>query len=547
MSRSLRVWIAAALFLVVSAAPSPRPAAAQEPAAPGGLPPPAIEPLLDSVVDALHAGDYSHARERLGRTRELAPEDAGVLLMQAYVAAWQGAHDFAALADDAHLRSLLERVQELGEARRSGAPDEGRLAYYSGLASFMLARLQYSDEQRSLWRAASNTRRGMRALERAVELGYEPADASFWTGAYHTIAGALPAPLRALKTLIGLPGGNREEGLAELERAANEGRRFRLEARLFLAGTLADPHHPGFDRGLQVLLDMLPEVRQRGSLLPAFTAELLAEWGLTPQALSLWDGILERRALDPRLYSGAELGRVRLGAARALFGEMRWAEAAGYLEPFVDPAPTAPERMRERGLMLLARCRARQGERAGLLELVERTNLSERALKRLTLLLNSRLPEVVPEREISAALEVWKLHGPRQALPLLEDFVRRHPQHRVGLLHAGRAAFQAARIDDSVRTFRSLLDLRDGRAPEEAAGWAWLYLGWAADLGGRREEALLHYRHAARLDEFEARRAGNLFAEVPYQRLPAREADVWVFLERRPEGKADGAAGRPQP
>lgn len=510
--------------------------------APEALPDPsapaALEARLDAVIEALHEGDYSLAGERIARAEGLDPDDAGVRLVRAYALAWQGAHHIRALSEDASFLALLDSVRERAERSPSGAREEGRLAYYAGLASLMRARTQFGEGRHDLFRAASDTRRGVRALERAVALGYDAPDASFWLGAYHAMAGALPAPLRALKALIGLPGGSLDEGLGELRLAARHGRRFRLEARLFLAGVLAEEVDGGYAQAVDVLRQTLPEITAEGSVLPLFAGELLAEWGLTPQAVSIWEGVLQRRVRDPRLYSTAEVGRLHHDIARALWQEQRWAEAVPHLRAILDPRAHSAPALAERAALLLARCHARLGEREAIAQILADHSGSERTRRRIASLLEAELPDPRVERDLAETLRLWRERGVQAARPRLEDFVRRHPRHAAGLLHAGRAAFEASRREEAAAHFRAVLALEEEE--REVFGWARLFLGWIADLEGRRGEALDHYRRAERLRGFDAWRAGVLFAQVPYPLLPSRDPDVWALLR-------DGTPSAPPP
>ncbi len=532
------LWMAALLALGAAA-----PAGGAPGAAGGGAA--EIEPLIDATVEALHVGDYPLARRRLEEARRRGASDAGVVWLEAYTRAWEGATDIGALSEDASFMELLDRVRGMAEADRKAGTD-GRTAYYAGLASMMRARTQFSETRREVFKAAADTRRGMRWLERAIRAGHEVPDASFWVGAYHAMASALPAPLRALKALLGLPGAQRERGVEALELASREGRRFRTEARLFTAGALAPEREDGYALGVDLLRPILPELAAGGSLMPLFAGELLADWGLVPQALALWQGVLERHTLHPAFYSPAEIARVRLGIAGVLYQERRWAEAVPHLRAAADSGAEVSAGVRERALLLLARCHARLGEDREILALLARQPVSERTRRRLAGVLQSGYPDADLERQLSSSLEIWRRRDAQAARAELEEFVRHHPGHASGLLHAGRAAFDAGDLNGARRHFRKLVELEaEHRPPKDALGWAHLYLGWAADLESRREEALEHYRRAERQEGFEARRAGALFAQVAYPLLPCRDPDVWALTRGERAGGVTPAPAAP--
>jgi hypothetical protein len=68
------------------------------------------------------------------------------------------------------------------------------------------------------------------ALERALVLDPSMHDAEFGIGIYRYYAGVAPAYFRWLRWLLLLPGGNRAEGLAEMQRASQQGAIVRSEA-----------------------------------------------------------------------------------------------------------------------------------------------------------------------------------------------------------------------------------------------------------------------------------------------------------------------------
>ena len=78
--------------------------------------------------------------------------------------------------------------------------------------------------------AARDGKRIKESLERALALDPAMHDAEFGVGMYRYYADVAPAVLRFLRWLLLLPGGNRVEGLQQLERAATQGLLVRGEA-----------------------------------------------------------------------------------------------------------------------------------------------------------------------------------------------------------------------------------------------------------------------------------------------------------------------------
>ncbi len=79
--------------------------------------------------------------------------------------------------------------------------------------------------------AARDGKRIKESLERALALDPGMHDAEFGIGMYRYYADIAPAVLRFLRWLLLLPGGDRVDGLRQLERAATRGKLVRGEAR----------------------------------------------------------------------------------------------------------------------------------------------------------------------------------------------------------------------------------------------------------------------------------------------------------------------------
>ncbi len=489
-----------------------------------------IEPVLDGIVAALHEGDYGAGRQLLDDAYALSPSDPGVLWSHAFLLVWENAYRLDEVASGATFVALLDAIQAHHKRVGRGSSEEPRAAYYYGLASLMRARTRIEGPDKELFKAASDARRGIRALERAVELGYATPDASFWTGAYRIMASSAPAALRVLRFLIRMPSASRKKGLGELHHAISEGRWFRLESSLLMAGALAEDRDRGYEPALALMSSVLPILARQGSILPYYAGELLAEWGLSRQAMSLWMRILDRHVRQPELYNDLEMASVRYGLAHLLYEEFRWSEAIPYLERILEEPERGTPRLSERARLLLARCYFRLGDRLQVARLLEEFSGSEKTRKRLAELMAASYPDPDVEREISMALEKWNSGGAEAALAALEDLLLRKPTHATARYHAGRAAFELRRLERAEHHFRMLIGLdRQSALPETLLGWDHLYLGWLADLKGAREEALDHYKKVRKLKSFDAYRAGELYAELPYSRGSSGIIEGWAL------------------
>ena len=103
--------------------------------------------------------------------------------------------------------------------------------------------------------AARDGKRIKEVLERALELDPGMDDAAFGIGVYRYYAAIAPSYLRMIRWLLLLPGGDREEGLAQMERTSRQGQLARGEAdyQLHLAYLWYEER---FDDALALVLDL---------------------------------------------------------------------------------------------------------------------------------------------------------------------------------------------------------------------------------------------------------------------------------------------------
>ena len=186
----------------------------------------------------------------------------------------------------------------LAQTRLGKNPKDAEAAVLGGTAHIL--RTQLLGRQKKAMAAANEAKRGRRVL-----LQTQDPDALFGLGSYNYSIDQLQGAARSLRAVMGIPAGDREEGLRQLERAAREGTRFGLESRLLLMSIYAGK-------------------RERQLVAASRQAErLVAEHGEAVVALDCrrahgagdGPGRPCRRLARPGAASG--IGRRRLGSRRA--------------------------------------------------------------------------------------------------------------------------------------------------------------------------------------------------------------------------------------
>jgi hypothetical protein len=147
--------------------------------------------------------------------------------------AWS--HTRPADADDNAELALADKVSRLAEAGIAKS-DTAEMELYAGLGYASRARLlglRY--EKTPVARAGVEARKH---LLRCLELDPGMADAYLGLGLYNYYVDTLSALAKILRFFMGIPGGDKREGLRQLEIASNRGQLTQLEARFNMAKNL---------------------------------------------------------------------------------------------------------------------------------------------------------------------------------------------------------------------------------------------------------------------------------------------------------------------
>ena len=156
--------------------------------------------------------------------------------------------------DDAYL-ALADKAVQLAEAELKQR-DTAEMHLFAGMGWLLRGRLLgLRDDRRGTARAGVKAREH---LLRALKLDPEMADAYTGLGLYNYYVDALSAFARVLRFFMGIPGGNKKDGIRQLELAMNKGELTAVEARFYLAKNLRN-----YDQKYEVAAEVLaPLVEQ---------------------------------------------------------------------------------------------------------------------------------------------------------------------------------------------------------------------------------------------------------------------------------------------
>jgi len=182
---------------------------------------------LASLYDLILAARFDAARTRMREVCPPAPREACQALGVA--ARWW---EIQQNPNDRRFDEQLERdaaaAVEASEQWTAREPARGEAWFYLAGSYAPLVQARVFRGQRLS--AARDGKKIKTALEQALALDPTLTDAYFGIGLYHYYAGVAPAALKMLRWLLLLPGGDREQGLREMQQAREGGALLRGEA-----------------------------------------------------------------------------------------------------------------------------------------------------------------------------------------------------------------------------------------------------------------------------------------------------------------------------
>ncbi len=493
---------------------------------------------LVRVYDAILDADFTKAETLLEDTCPPAPEEA-CLVLDATQLLWQIQLDPEQTRHDTAFSERVARAIDAAEAWVSREPDDAEAWFYLGGAYG--ARVQWRVLRQQQLAAARDGKRIKQAMEQALRLDQTLEDAQFGLGLYEYYAAVAPAAARMFRWLLFLPGGDRETGLARMQRTQQRG--------ILLGGEAGYQLHLiylWYEKRPQDALGLLRRLSGKYPGNPLFLRLI----GDTEDAylhdraasLSTYRTLLDRartkRVHEPALAETD--ARLRIARVLDALGDTDLAIAE--LTALVDADPQAPYLASLDARLALASADARTGDwtRAEALfrEVIARAPSGDphglAALARRGL---SRKPDETKARAYGASLQAWRRFeksGPDADVEeALERALTSDPQnamirYRYGRVLAARvpSGSTSPQAQEAVRLIEDALQ-SNGLPPTMAAD--------AALAAGRLREQL--HEPARAIEHY--RRAANLFGGAADTRAAAARALARLQRDPAPRGRLD--------
>jgi tetratricopeptide (TPR) repeat protein len=219
-------------------------------------------------MNELMDGDFDPAMEIFRQIQKSDPESPLGYLLEADANWWkihlteanlidpEGFEPLSAAATsyDGDFRRLDELAIRKAETRLHAHQDEARSYCYEGLAYGLRARLEALRYHPLATALAGKKCRNLSLA--ALKLDPNLNDAYFGVGLYNYFVDTLPTYVKMLRFLILLPGGNRLDGLRQIQQAMEKGQLVAGEAKYHLAQNYSRSMDRQFARSLELLRQM---------------------------------------------------------------------------------------------------------------------------------------------------------------------------------------------------------------------------------------------------------------------------------------------------
>jgi tetratricopeptide (TPR) repeat protein len=189
--------------------------------------------------------------------------------------------------DDAYMR-LTEQVVHLAQAQLAKS-DTAEMHVYAGMGWALKARVfALRGENRNVARAGVNARTEML---RALELDPQMADATAGVGIYNYYVATLSPIVKMMRFFMGIPGGDKEAGVKQMEIGMNQGVLLRVDVRFIFAKSLRQ-YDQKYEKALAIAEPLVARYPQNPIFL-LLAGNLNAELGRNDKASEYFQAALK--------------------------------------------------------------------------------------------------------------------------------------------------------------------------------------------------------------------------------------------------------------
>lgn len=263
-----------------------------------------IPPDAQKALDALYSGDAQQAAAMARALVQKDSRDPLGYLIEGEALWWERYCEACELKwgmveawthnkreDDKAYFALADRAIHLAEMHLATS-DTAQMHFYAGMGYALKVRVYgVRGENRAAAKAAISARTNMLA---ALALDPDMADATAAMGLYNYYVETLSAVLKILRFFMGIPGGDKEKGVEQMEVGMNQGTLLAVDVRFILARALRQ-----YDRKYEEALQIAQPLVERYPRNPMFlllVGNLNAELGHNEKAQEYFHAVSQLRA-----------------------------------------------------------------------------------------------------------------------------------------------------------------------------------------------------------------------------------------------------------
>jgi hypothetical protein len=448
-----------------------------------------------AALDQLYDGSTDRATSALAELAARSPDDPIGPYLQALALCWKIEQRPQTSDLDKELHQVAERALLLADAALKQNPEDVRARLARGAAHGVKSRLHlFRLQKREAAREAVRMREDLLA---ARERDPEDKDVTFGIGLYDYYADVLPRFTKLLRFLAGIPGGNRQRGLAAIE-TAREGSRFHgTEVRVQLYEI-----HAFYEDQPDRALAEISGLRRRYPGSPLWALKLAEHQrdrlGLYAESGAVAREVIARAEEGHPNYSETAAAMARVAMGESLLLDLRLPEARRVLLPVRDGVPGAAW-VGARARLLLGRSLELEGDREGALAHYRLAATStDRELRRRG---QQALQAEIPAAEVRASTLLAEGRRHREAGRWTESMdpfaaaLRIWPECQEAALRVAEDELAHGLAKAARERLERLSRVPESQVrPPWVRPWSWLLRAQADDLAGEREAAVLQYK-----------------------------------------------------
>ncbi|MFY9801641.1 MAG: hypothetical protein WAK78_01565 [Candidatus Acidiferrales bacterium] len=284
-----------------------------------------LPPEATQAMETMYSGDFDGAIAILHGLEQAQPENPLGYLLEGEALWWKiycadsqvkygmvDAWKRGKRPGDEEYLALTDKITRLAQEQLAKS-DTAEMHLYAGLGWALRARM---DALRGENRAVAHAGVAARAeFLRALELDPQMADATGGLGLYNDYVDSLPGIVKFLRIFMGIPGGNKKEGIEQMRTAIEHGVLVPVEMRFYLAKNLRT-YDLEYEKAIAVAEPLVARY-PKNPIFQLMMGNLQIEMGRTEKAAEYFRAASKLGTPDPGCGKCPECGSCTTCAAHA--------------------------------------------------------------------------------------------------------------------------------------------------------------------------------------------------------------------------------------